>query len=78
MIINDGKSTLTVTTYSQHEIHYALHRFHFTQIDLEEGLKYLGYKLKLIGYKIVNWTWLIAKLEKRLNIWYLRFLSHAG
>lgn len=78
MIINEGKSTLTVAPCTQHEIHYALDRFNFTLIALEEGLKYLGYKLKSIGYKIADWTWLIAKLEKRLSTWYLRFLSCAS
>lgn len=78
MLIYKGKSTLTVTACSQHEINYALDKFHFTKLEMVEGLKYLGYKLKPNGYKIANWTWLIAKLEKRLSIWYHRFFSCAG
>lgn len=56
MLINEGKSTLMVTTCFQHEINYVLDRFHFTQLELVEGLKYLGYKLKPIGYNIADWT----------------------
>jgi len=45
---------------------------------MEEGLRYLGYKLKPLGYRITDWIWLIVKLEKRLNIWYHRYLSRVG
>lgn len=38
----------------------------------------MGYKLKPLRYIIADWVWLIAKLEKRLNIWYLKYLSNAG
>jgi len=47
-------------------------------MGLDDGLKYLGYKLKPTGYKIANWTWLIAKLEKRLSLWYFKYLSWVG
>eukprot|EP00253_Pinus_taeda_P035638 PITA_35638 len=57
------------TAYTQHQIQFALHCFRFTQLGLVEGLKYLGYKLKPLSYKIADWTWLIAKMDKRLNIW---------
>ena len=78
MTINEGKSTLTASACTQHEIHFSLNRFQFAQMGLDDGLKYLGYKLKAIEYKIANWTWLIAKLEKRLILWYLKYLSQAG
>ena len=78
MIVNCNKLTLTENGCSPHEIHYALHRFQYTLLRLEEGLKYLGYKLKPLGYKIADWTWQITKLEKRLNIWFHKYLSRAG
>lgn len=45
---------------------------------MDEGLKYLGYRLKPHGYKIADWIWLITKMEKRLNIWYHKYLSRVG
>lgn len=63
---------------SQHEIVFATQRFPFTIQKIEDGLKYLGYRLKPHGYKIADWTWLTAKVEKRLNVWYHRYLSRAG
>jgi len=46
MIINNSKSTLTAAECTMHEIYFSLQRFHFTQLQLSDGLKYLGYKLK--------------------------------
>lgn len=68
MVINNSKSTITTTICTPHEIQFSLHRFPFTLLRLEDGLRYLGYKLKPHGYKIADWTWLISKLERRLNI----------
>lgn len=78
MNVNNKKLTLTEARCSPYEIHYALQRFQFTLLRLEEGLRYLGYKLKSLGYKIEHWTWLISTMEKRLNIWYYKYLSRAG
>jgi len=75
MLINDTKSTLAAAECTQHEIHFALHCFQFTHLSIEYGLKYLVYKFKPLGYKIADWTWLISKMEKRLNIWYFKYLS---
>jgi len=47
-------------------------------LDLQEGLKYLGLRLKVDRYKLTDWIWLITKVEKRINIWCHRFLSRAG
>eukprot|EP00253_Pinus_taeda_P030029 PITA_30029 len=75
MVLNEEKSTITTTRCSQHEIYYALRRFSFTPIPLQEGLRYLGYQLKPHG---ADWTWLITKVEKRLNVSYHKYLSRAG
>eukprot|EP00253_Pinus_taeda_P008617 PITA_08617 len=72
------KSTITTIGCTLHEIQFALHQFPFTLLQLEDGLRYLGYRLKPHGCKIAEWTWLISKLERRLNIWYHKYLSRAG
>lgn len=68
MVLNEAKSTINATGCSQHELQFALRRFTFAEVALEEGLRYLGYRLKPLGYKIANWMWLISKVERRLNI----------
>eukprot|EP00253_Pinus_taeda_P025808 PITA_25808 len=78
MTINVQKSTLTAIGCSQYEVHYTLHWFPFPIHTMEEGLKYLGFRLKPGGYKIANWIWLIVKVEKRLNVWYNKYLTWEG
>eukprot|EP00253_Pinus_taeda_P031755 PITA_31755 len=53
-VINNTKSTIIATGCSPHEIQYALHRFPFTLLQMEDGRRYLGYKLKPNGYNITD------------------------
>eukprot|EP00253_Pinus_taeda_P006554 PITA_06554 len=78
MQINESKSTISAVGCSQQESVYASRRFPFTTLTLADGIKYLGCRLKPLGYRIADWTWLIAKVEKILLIWYHRYLSRAG
>jgi hypothetical protein len=41
--------------------------FPYNLVDLDASLKYLGFQLKPNLYKICDWQWLIAKVEKKLN-----------
>ena len=50
----------------------------FLENNLLEGIKYLGFRLRPDGYKIEHWSWLINKIEKRINCWHHRLLSKAG
>eukprot|EP00253_Pinus_taeda_P030204 PITA_30204 len=77
MKINVQKSTITTVGCTTHESAFALQRFPFNSLTLAEGIKYLGFRLKPIGYKIADWLWLITKVERRLQIWYHRYLSRA-
>jgi hypothetical protein len=46
------------------------------QVDsLNQGLKYLGFSLKPNCYRIGEWSWLIKKIEKKINNWTFRCLS---
>lgn len=45
---------------------------------MEEGIKYLGFKLKPNDYRKTDWMWLIVKIKKILNIWCHRWLSQVG
>jgi hypothetical protein len=49
------------------------------QVDcLDQGLKYLGFFLKPNCYRIGDWSWLIRKIEKKINNWTFRWLSLGG
>jgi len=54
MIINDCKSVLIAFGYTKHEIVFTTQCFPFTLQNLEDGLKYMGFRLKPHGYKIAN------------------------
>jgi hypothetical protein len=42
-----------------------------------KGLKYLGFNIKAIGYKKIDWAWLLSKVEKIIHSWCNRWLSRA-
>eukprot|EP00253_Pinus_taeda_P004952 PITA_04952 len=78
MEVNKGKSTITLSRTSVDESQRALQAFPFNIHPIDRGLKYLGFWLKPICQRIADWTWLIAKLEKRLTCWSYRYISTAG
>lgn len=77
MECNARKSTITTSGCSPNENKYYLHRFPYTLQYLDDGLKYLGFRLKPLHYRITDWTWLVAKIERRLNIRHHKYLSRA-
>ena len=45
---------------------------------IEYGLKYLGCFIKLDGYHISYWLWIISKFEKRIHNWCFRWITLSG
>ena len=78
MIPNALKSTVIMTGCTYQEQGTAMELFAYVQIDISAGLKYLGYHIKQNDYKVNDWRWLIAKVERRINTWYNRWLSRVG
>lgn len=78
MQVNLQKSTLSLLGLSRVELINAHNLFPFHSNIFDEGLKYLGFHLKLNDYKKVDWMWLTAKIEKTLKVWRFRLLSRAG
>jgi hypothetical protein len=40
----------------------------FSFVELNSGFKYLGYYLKPGSSKLVDWHWLVEKLEKKIGM----------
>eukprot|EP00253_Pinus_taeda_P016254 PITA_16254 len=78
MVVNQFKSTITLSHTSPQEDKRTLHSFHYQLYNLSDGLKYLVFWIKPHSYQIVDWIWLVTKIEKRQKIWSHRFLSRAG
>ena len=52
--------------------------FHSKIGQMEEGLGYLGFILKPNNYRMMDWLWLLKKIERRISNWSYRFLSLGG
>ena len=78
MVVNIEKSTISCSNLSEQETHKIAHRLPFRIMDLDAGIKYLGFFLKPNSYLKVYWHWLLTKLEKRLKSWSHKWLSRAG
>jgi hypothetical protein len=68
MQINVRKYTLSVSNMSVEEIMFYKSLFSFEVRDFNLGIKYLGFQLNPICYLKSDWSWLIAKLEKRPEV----------
>jgi len=78
MEINATKSTLTTHLLRPEALEDLTRVFPFNTVDLDAGLKYLGFSLKENAFLIQDWSWLIGKLEKRLKFWSHKWLSRVG
>jgi hypothetical protein len=47
-------------------------------VDLQNGLKYLGFIIKPGDYRKEDWAWLTAKFKKRSYVWCFRWISRGG
>jgi hypothetical protein len=64
MEINEQNSSITFSSLDEEETLYIVERLPFQVLDIDEGLKYLGFLIKPNNYRKIDLHWLIAKLEK--------------
>ena len=50
----------------------------FRMEPLTVSFKYLGYRLKPLGYNTSDWRWMIELFEKKIQNWTYRYLSLGG
>jgi hypothetical protein len=50
----------------------------FPFIALNLGFKYLGFFLKTGSQRVVDWMWLVNKIEKNIGLWCYKWLSMGG
>ena len=77
MEVNELKSTLSTNLLGEEERMAYTRAFPYSHHLLEDGLKYLGFKLKPNDYQKQDWKWLLEKLEKRIHSWSHKWLSQA-
>ena len=45
---------------------------------ISSGFKYLGFRLKPIGYRTADWSWLVERFENKTKHWSYRLLTLGG
>jgi hypothetical protein len=65
--INWDKSSFDFANLQQQSLDQLKGIFPYTFSHLSIGLNYLGYFLKLDSYKLWDWHWLIAKVQKNIS-----------
>jgi hypothetical protein len=78
MMVNVGKSRVSFLEVSEENKLYLLNLFPYTKVDLQAGIKYLGFYLKPNDYSKRDWGWMITKVARRLYIWCNKWLSRGG
>lgn len=64
--INFQKSVFLPTSLEDSAFLQIQNLFGISSASLDEGFKYLGFVLKPNNYRIVDWLWLVQKVEKRI------------
>lgn len=68
MEVNTLKSTIKVVGFPIDEISFMREKYPFQLVDMEDSIKYLGFRLKPNDYRKTNWMWLIENTEKWINL----------
>lgn len=76
--MNVSKSTVLYAGLMEEEINVFKALLLFNSVELSVGFNYLGFFLKTGLQKAEDWSWLLAKLEKRIGHWCNRWLSLGG
>eukprot|EP00253_Pinus_taeda_P021358 PITA_21358 len=78
LFINKSKSMLYHNDMDLDMVVWISQLFGIESAPISQGLKYLGFHLKPIGYSKHDWVWLTERFYKRISTWEYRYLSLAG
>ena len=78
MMINEDKSSFYYSRLDDDELISLQKNFSYIVLEINSGMKYLGFYLKPSRYLLKDWDWLITKAEKRIKLWSHRWLSRGG
>jgi hypothetical protein len=79
MQINMSKSTMLICDIKEEYLMIQLvELLPFNCKIIEEGIKYLGFKLKPYGYKVDDWLWLPKKIQEKISSLTFHLISRGG
>jgi len=78
MCVNEGKSSFHVEDVNGEMIIFLSQLFNIKALPLRNGLNYLGFNLKAVGYCVADWSWILDRFYKRIMTWEYKCLSMGG
>jgi hypothetical protein len=78
LCINSTKSSIHFWGLDDIELEHFKANIPFSFVDLKLGFNYLGYYLKPRVAKVIDWRWLVTKIEKKIGFWCNQWLSLGG
>lgn len=57
---------------------FLTHIYNIKVIPLRNRLKYLGFNLKTVGYRVADWSWIADRFYKKIDAWEYKCLSIGG
>lgn len=78
MIVKEGKSSFHVEDVNGDLITFLTQLYNIKAIPLRNGLKYLGFNLKSVGYRVADSSWIANRFYKKISAWEYKCLSIGG
>lgn len=78
LLINETKSKLIHNGKDESVLEEIRQLFGISSNHIDDGFNYLGFILKLCGFKIKKWEWLIGKFKYKLDSWKHKWMSLGG
>lgn len=75
MVVNEEKSSIFMALMDPMDKQYLLTSFPFPSKHIDEGFEYLGFPIKPNDYRKKDWDWLVAKIERRINLCSHKWIS---
>lgn len=78
MVVNKNTFLIAMAQMDPMDLQMLLTYFPFPINHINDGLKYLGFHIKQNEYHTKDWDWIIAKIERHINLWIQKWISRVG
>jgi len=77
ILINEGKSVFYFDEGDRDQMEFVRELFNIEVKPIKEGMKYMGFHLKPVGYTKVHWLWITDRFFRRIAGWEYKCLWQA-
>ena len=78
MVYNADKSSISFMNMENVSMEWVFFEFNFTLIDINNGIKYMGFIFNPNDYLKRDWAQIVSKIEGNPNLWCNKWLSISG